>query len=246
MKLLAFETATEGCSVALWVDGTVQERFEVAPRRHAELALPWADALLAEAGLTRAQLDAVAVSRGPGAFTGVRLGVAIAQGIALALDIPVVTRSTLEVLAAGAAGQRPAADAADATPRAPMRVLAAIDARMGEVYAGAYELAAGGPVPHAGEVVAAPGDVTLPGDQAGWWGIGTGFAAAEGVLGRQLGSRLVVLDSSALPRAAVLASLAAAAFARGEASAPERVEPAYLRDQVAMTLVQQQAARSDS
>ena len=103
MKLLAFETATEACSVAVWDDGRVLERFEIAPRRHAELALPWAEQLLAEAGVARAQLDAIAVSRGPGAFTGVRLGIALAQGIALALDRPVVATSTLAVLAMGAA-----------------------------------------------------------------------------------------------------------------------------------------------
>ena len=120
MKLLAFETATEACSVAVWDDGRVLERFEIAPRRHAELALPWAEALLAEAGIARSQLDAVAVGRGPGAFTGVRLAIALGQGIALALDRPVVARSTLEVLAMRAEG------ADDA------RVLAAIDARMGE------------------------------------------------------------------------------------------------------------------
>ena len=103
MKLLAFETATEACSVAVYVDGRVLERHEVAPRRHAELALPWAEALLAEAGLAKAQLDAIAVGRGPGAFTGVRLAVALAQGIALALDRPVLPVPTLAVLAAGAA-----------------------------------------------------------------------------------------------------------------------------------------------
>jgi tRNA threonylcarbamoyladenosine biosynthesis protein TsaB len=90
MKLLAFETATEACSVALLVDGDVRERFEIAPRRHAELALPWAEGLLADAGIARSQLDAVAVGRGPGAFTGVRLAISLAQGIALALDRPVV------------------------------------------------------------------------------------------------------------------------------------------------------------
>ena len=81
-RILALETATEACSVALWIEGEVLERFEVAPRRHAELALPWIEDLLAQAGLARAQLDAVACGRGPGAFTGVRLAVAITQGSA--------------------------------------------------------------------------------------------------------------------------------------------------------------------
>ena len=100
MKLLAFETATEACSVAVYVDGEVSERFDLAPRRHAELALPWADEVLAEAGIAKSQLDAIAVGRGPGAFTGVRLAIAVAQGIALALDRPVLPVSTLAALAA--------------------------------------------------------------------------------------------------------------------------------------------------
>ncbi|WP_372018651.1 tRNA (adenosine(37)-N6)-threonylcarbamoyltransferase complex dimerization subunit type 1 TsaB [Pseudoxanthomonas sp. 10H] len=233
MKLLAFETATEACSVALYVDGDVRERFEVAPRRHAELALPWADALLAEAGVARAQLDAVAVGRGPGAFTGVRLAIALAQGIALALDRPVVPVSTLEVLAAGAPAD------------GPTRILAAIDARMGEVYAGAFRREAGTLVALDAERVRAPDAVFFPAGQPGdWQGVGTGFAAAEGLLARQLAAALVRVDAAALPRAGVLAGLAAAAFARGEVSAPERVEPAYLRDNVALTLAEQQALRA--
>ena len=95
MNLLAFETSTEALSVAVLAGGEVRERFELAPRRHAELALPWADALLADAGLKRSQLDAIAVGRGPGAFTGVRLAIALEQGIALALDRPVVPVSTI-------------------------------------------------------------------------------------------------------------------------------------------------------
>ncbi|HOU65054.1 MAG TPA: tRNA (adenosine(37)-N6)-threonylcarbamoyltransferase complex dimerization subunit type 1 TsaB, partial [Thermomonas sp.] len=127
MRLLAFETATEACSVAVYVDGEICERFDLAPRRHAELALPWAGAMLAEAGIARSQLDAIAVGRGPGAFTGVRLAIAIAQGIALALDRPVLPVSTLAALAmrAGASNEGD-------------RILAAIDARMGEVYLGAF------------------------------------------------------------------------------------------------------------
>ena len=94
MKLLAIETATEACSVALWIDGDVRERFEIAPRRHTELVLPWSDELLAQAGIAKSQLDAIVVGRGPGAFTGVRLAIALAQGMALALDRPVVAVST--------------------------------------------------------------------------------------------------------------------------------------------------------
>ena len=82
MKLLAFETATEACSVAVYIDGQVIERHEVAPRKHAEYALPWAEELLAEAGIKRSQLDAIAISRGPGAFTGVRLAVLCIDGMA--------------------------------------------------------------------------------------------------------------------------------------------------------------------
>jgi tRNA threonylcarbamoyladenosine biosynthesis protein TsaB len=231
VKLLAFETATEACSVAVWVDGAVRERFEIAPRRHAELALPWADQLLAEAGVAKAQLDAIAVGRGPGAFTGVRLAIAIAQGIALALDRPVVPVSTLAVLAAGA-------------PQAGgPRILAAIDARMGEVYSGAFERHGDDLVAVSKEIVSPPGAVVLPDEAGGWHGVGTGFAAAESALQASLGSRLIDVDATALPHAADVARLAVAAFARGEALPPERVEPAYLRDNVALTLVEQQALR---
>lgn len=236
MKLLAFETATEACSVALWVDGRVRERFEVAPRRHAELALPWADALLAEAGIARAQLDVLAVSRGPGAFTGVRLGISLVQGIALALDRPVVAVSTLAVLAAGARSRWSGCH----------HVLASIDARMGEVYAGAFALGEAGVAPLGPESVGPATSLALPGAADGetWHGIGTGFAAGEGALAAYLAGRLVAVDAGALPHATDLATLAAAEAARGELLAAERIEPAYLRDQVALTLAEQQALRA--
>lgn len=232
MRLLAFETATEACSVAVWADGQVLERFEIAPRRHAELALPWAEALLAEAGLARAQLDAIAVSRGPGAFTGVRLGIGVAQGIALALDRPVVAVSTLAALAASASGPAQAAAAHD------IRVLAAIDARMGEVYLGRFALRAGEVAGLGPESVLRP-DAVEPLEGAGWLAVGTGFAAAGGVLQARFAGALAGVDAQALPHAGAVARLAAAAFARGEAVAPERIEPAYLRDNVALTLAEQ-------
>ncbi|KGQ18714.1 Glycoprotease [Lysobacter dokdonensis DS-58] len=229
MKLLAFETATEACSVAVWVDGEVFERFEIAPRRHAELALPWADEVLAQAGIARTALDAIAVGRGPGAFTGVRLAIAIAQGVALALDRPVVPVSTLAALALQA--------------RAP-RVLAAIDARMGEVYAAAFRCEGDNAFALDRERVAAPGDVALPDEANDWIGVGTGFDAVDGTLRASLASRFARIDAAALPRASDVARLGAQAFKRGEGVAPERAEPAYLRDNVALTLVEQQANRA--
>ena len=236
MNLLAFETATEACSVAVWVDGAVHERFEIAPRRHAELALPWAEELLREVGIATSQLDAIAVGRGPGAFTGVRLAIAIAQGIALALDRPVVPVSTLAVLAVSL--PPPPSQGEE-----PERILAAIDARMGEVYAGAYERRGDEVVALSPETVSAPDAVMLPGDHNGWHGVGTGFAARDGKLQTYLHGRLRSVDPSALPHAADLARLAAIAYARGESVAPERLEPAYLRNQVALTLREQQALR---
>lgn len=234
MKLLAFETATEACSVAVWADGDVRERFELAPRRHAELALPWAEQLLAEAGIPRTQLDAIAVGRGPGAFTGVRLAISIAQGIALALERPIVAVSTLAVLAARLPPLRTQGEE---------KILAAIDARMGEVYLGAFGREGDELVALADEVVIRPetAEIAEGGD---WRGIGTGFSAVEGALQARLAGRLASVDAGALPHAADLARLAAAAWARGEMLAPERAEPAYLRNNVALTLAEQAALRA--
>jgi tRNA threonylcarbamoyladenosine biosynthesis protein TsaB len=230
MKLLAFETATEACSVALYVDGQVRERFEIAPRRHAELSLPWAEELLADAGIARSQLDAIALGRGPGAFTGVRLAIAIAQGIALALDRPLVPVSTLQVLALRA-------------PAGADQVLSSIDARMGEVYAARQVRVDGQWQLQGDEIVCAPEAVVLPAGSR-WFGVGTGFGAADGLLATRLADQLDGVDAQALPRASDLLTLAVPAFARGEGVAPERVEPAYLRNNVALTLVEQQAARA--
>lgn len=127
MNLLAIESSTESCSVALRVGDEILSRSVVEPRAHARLILPWAGELLAEAGMGFGQLDALAVSRGPGSFTSLRIGLGIVQGIALAHDLPVRPVSSLDALAL---------DLAAAHPGRPF--LALLDARMGEVYAGWY------------------------------------------------------------------------------------------------------------
>ena len=240
MNLLAFELSTEACSVAVLAGGEVRERHEIAPRKHAEYALPWAEALLVEAGIAKSAIDAVAVGRGPGAFTGVRLGISITQGIALALDVPAVPVSTLRALAMRALPL--GAGAGD-------RVLAAIDARMREVYVARFRLEAGADglldaIADGDEAVMPPDAVPAPDGDGPWFGVGTGFGALDGVLRQRFAGRLLAVDAEALPHAADVARLAAAALRRGEGIAPERLEPAYLRNAVALTLAEQQALRA--
>lgn len=226
MNLLALETATENCSVALIHGDEVIARSEIAPRRHAELVLPMADALLAEAGLGRHALDAIAVGRGPGAFTGVRLGISLAQGMALALDVPVITVSSLAALALEA----PEDDAA---------ILAVIDARMGEVYAASYcRDDNGGLVALDEERVCTPDALVLPA-ASHWRVVGTGWATYPEVLRGRLTGELRSSNGACYPQARHVAELAAVEFAAGRTLAPEHALPVYLRDKVALTLVEQ-------
>lgn len=226
MNLLAIETSTEACSVALIHGDEVVARSELAPRRHAELVLPMTDALLAEAGLGRHALDVIAVGRGPGAFTGVRLGISLAQGMALALDVPVVTVSSLAALALEA-------------PEDEATILAVIDARMGEIYAASYRRDDnGGLIELDEERVCVPSALSLSSSPA-WHVVGTGWTTYADVLRPHLTGELRSADGARYPQARHVAELAAREFAAGRAGAPEHALPVYLRDKVALTLVEQ-------
>ena len=221
MRLIALETATEACSAALWVDGELRWLLEPgAARRHGELILDQVDRLLAEAGLVPGQLDAIGVGRGPGAFTGVRLGLGVAQGLAFAVGCPVVPVSTLAALAQQGAD------------RGARQVLAVLDARMGEVYWSLLAVDREGRVGVSEEHLSAPGQVT-----AAWTGesrlvLGSGLGAYPELMDR-LGLGADEVDPAALPHAREVAILAAAAHARGESLSPELAQPVYLRDRVA-------------
>lgn len=218
MILLALETATEACSAALAVDGDIRERFEVAPRGHSELILPMVDELMAEADISIEQVDAVAFGRGPGAFTGLRIAVGVTQGIAFGADLPVVPVSTLAALAQGCESNR---------------VLAAIDARMDEVYWGAYERnSAGLMVLYGEEAVLPPGQVPLP-EGEGWFGVGTGWGSYSSILAEHCGDKLEGWNGENLPHAADVARLGIAGYNAGEVVKAELAIPVYLRDQVA-------------
>ena len=228
MNLLAIETSTESCSVALLYGEALIERSELAPRRHAELVLPMAESLLGEAGLGRADLNGIAVGRGPGAFTGVRLAISVAQGLAFALDIPVVTVSSLAALAMQASKE------AEAT-------LAVMDARMGEVYACAFHLDANGIAQAMDkERVARAEELVLP-DAASWNVIGSGWEAYRDALRARLPGDPFWAKGDAFPQARDVARLAFPLFEAGEVLPPERALPVYLRDKVALTVAEREA-----
>jgi len=227
VKLLALDTATELCSAALWLDGQISVREELRARGHGELILPMIEALLVQAGLRLQQLDAIAFGRGPGAFTGVRLAVSLAQGLGYSAHLPLIPISNLRALAAQALQ----------LPQAMQRVLVCQDARMGEVYWGCFEyalrsgsqtLAAAGM-----ESVSAPASVLLP---AGWsdstaCGAGSGFAAYRAALSG-IESQLAAVFPQLLPHAREIAQLAAS-DGMGCAVPAEYAQPVYLRDDVA-------------
>ena len=227
-NIIAIETATEACSAALSVDGRVVERSEIAPRRHAELILPMIESLLVEAGISRAQLDGIAVGRGPGAFTGVRLAIAVAQGLALALDIPIVPVSSLAALAQDA-------------PDAGASILAVIDARMGEVYTGMFRRGEGGLVEAIGEETVGKADELILLQSTQWCVVGSGWDAYRDALAARLPAPPVFADGARFPQARAVARLAAPQFAAGLGVPPEQALPVYLRDKVALTLAEQRA-----
>jgi tRNA threonylcarbamoyladenosine biosynthesis protein TsaB len=221
MKILAIDTATERCSVALWRDGEVWQREQMASRAHAELILPMIDELLGQMGCRLSQLDAIAFGRGPGAFTGVRVAVSVAQGLAFGVGLPLVPVSDLEALAA-------AASRLHGSPRA----LVCMDARMREVYWAAYSVSSSGVTAYTSEAVSAPTLVTPP-DEGGWFGVGEGFRNYLPELEHQLGGQLSGMAPDLLPDARDVAALAAQAYAQGNFVQADQALPVYLRDKVA-------------
>ena len=221
MKLLALDTSTEACSAALWIDGCVSERYALTPNDHGRHILGMVEALFDESGIVLSSLDTLAFGRGPGSFTGVRIAAGVVQGLALGADLPVVPVSSLAALARGAYREHRST-----------AVLAAIDARMNELYWGCYRVSPEGLAEVVGEeCVAPPGQVPLP-ESGRWRGSGSGWAVYGESLARHLGERLTGYDGDRYPHAADVAGLAAAAYAQGLAVAVELVAPVYLRDNV--------------
>jgi len=221
MKVLAIDTATERCSVALRIDGDTIERNVDTPRGHADLILPMVDALLTEAGVTLRQLDGIAYGRGPGGFTGVRIAVGVVQGLAFGAELPTAGVSNL------------AAVAQQVAPPGG-RVLVCMDARMGEVYWSSFQHD-----PQTGLVAALEAELVGPPDSVvpTATGItllaGTGLRAYPQIAAAFAGTLANVLPDI-LPRARDIAFIGEAELRLGRGVAAAEAQPVYVRDQVAV------------
>ena len=218
MRILALETSTEYCSAALWQDGAIVDRCELVGQKHSELLIAMLDGVLRDAGVSMRDVDGIAFGAGPGSFTGVRIACGVAQGLALGADLPVVGVCTLLALAQASGHDR---------------VIAALDARMNEVYHAAYE--------RRGEIWVAVCEPSLcpaqhapvvPG--AGWFGAGSGYAMYGAALGERYAGQLEGVDAQAVPQARAVAELAAPVFAAGLGLDAALAMPLYLRDKVAL------------
>lgn len=232
MNILAIECSTEVLSVAVFAKGEIRERNEDGGRRHGDRLLPLIAAVLADVHVLKRELTAVAFGRGPGAFTGVRMAVAAAQGIAYGLSIPALPISSLAALA------QEGFDNGAAPP-----IVALLDARMGELYAGFFDIDADGlVVATADEQLVTPEQLLLPGDDV-WCALGPGYSAHRATLHARYGYRLDTLERGSFPQASTLVRLAARDFRLGLGVPAARAQPVYLRDKVAQTELERGVVR---
>lgn len=223
-KLLAIDTCTEACSAALLYQGHIQERYQCIPRAHTQLILPMMQALLDEAGLKLHNLDALAFTRGPGSFTGIRIGASIVQASAFAADLPVVPVSSLQCLAQTAYRELQAE-----------QVFAAIDAHLREVFSASYRLH-----PETGLMQACSAEqLCLPqhcvaSNLIDFVGVGSGWDRYHDLFETQFKKQLQRWFPQRYSKAYDVAVIAADALQRGALVTAGDALPTYLRETVAL------------
>jgi tRNA threonylcarbamoyladenosine biosynthesis protein TsaB len=217
LKILAIDTSTEYCSVAL-LDGEIASQELLAGQRHSELVLPMVKRLLNEAGLTLAQLGGIAFGAGPGSFTGLRIACGVVQGLAFGVGLPVMGICTLEALAHEAGGKS---------------VIAVLDARMSEIYHAAYEKTAAGWRSVSEPALCQPGNAPLV-QGTEWTGCGSGFDLYGKVLLDRYPGQVRHVVPGLRPHARAMVELAAPRFAAGLGIDPADAAPLYVRNKVAL------------
>lgn len=220
MNILALETATDPGSIALWRDGTLSTRSCPLGLSNSETLLPLAASTLREAGLSFADIEGIAFGIGPGSFTGLRVACGVAQGLAVARDLPLIGVGTLDAMALASGGER---------------VIVALDARMGEVYFGFFEQGEA-----QGEIgVYSPEAVPLP-DSGGWLACGNGLASYP-LLRQRLSPFVDVWLPELMPGAEAVARLGAPRLERGERIDAANAAPFYVRNKIARTVAERLA-----
>lgn len=219
MTILAIETSTEFCSVALAIDNQIVVEEKLAPRQHTELILPMVESVLNEASLSLHELDAIAYGKGPGSFTGVRLAAGVTQGLAYSASIPVIAVSSLAALALAVIDQS-------------TNIAVATDARMGEIYHAAYSnVSSANDLLDTQEILINPKELQLDAEQS-WLAVGNGWQNYHEVLSESYAELCNTCLADLLPSAKHLLPIAAVLYANGQLLKPEQAMPVYLRNQV--------------
>ncbi|WP_415893665.1 tRNA (adenosine(37)-N6)-threonylcarbamoyltransferase complex dimerization subunit type 1 TsaB [Neptuniibacter sp. PT8_73] len=225
-KILALDTSTDACSVALSLNGEIQEDFRIIPRQHTQQLLPMVQEMLANAQLAVTDLDAIAFGRGPGSFAGIRIATGVTQGLAYAADLPVLPVSTLAALALAASDKEQVSS-----------VVAALDARMNEIYVASYQIESGELTTLLDEKVCAPAELSL--GEGSYFAVGSGWRYLED-MSSDTQNAISVSEELYYPSAAYMLKLAEQDWTQGKAVAADKALPVYLRDEVAWKKKDQQ------
>ncbi len=229
MNILALDTCTESCSAALLYKGQLFEQSVMTQRGHSDLILGMMDTLFNQANASLADVDVLAFGRGPGSFTGVRVGVGVAQGIAYARELPVVPVSTLAAVAQDVAASSPTD-----------YIAVAIDARMGEIYCASYQVS-DGTVHLLDKERVCPPEEFHPFNSEQWFGVGTGWSEYKDQLSQNFTEHLAGMSAEHYPQAVNIISLAQHDIAADRTVSAEHALPVYLRNNVAKKKGEQHA-----
>ena len=231
-NILAIDTSSAWCSVALSLDGqALQFRHEAVTAGASQLLLPWIESLLSDAKSSLKDLDAIGVGIGPGAFTGVRLGVAAVQGLAVSQNIPVVPVCSLDAIAAQLL------DSAVFKSSDPHRLIIAIDARMEEVYWASYDIQDERLPNRIGDIhLTKPEDLDLEGVQ---------FLAGSALnaYSQRLPQFTGPIDQDVSISALGILKCAQQSLQDGVHCEVRQLEPLYVRDKVAFTTAEREEGK---
>lgn len=214
MKLLAFDSSTFACSVALQINEAVDSFHLVAPMQQTKLLLPTIDTMLQKASLRIQDLDAIIYGCGPGSFTGIRLAASVAQGLAFAADLPVIPVSSLAATAQAAYQQTGWRD-----------LLVAQDARMNAVYWATYRINAAGLATLLGQEHATPPEEVCISEPGDWYGLGDAWEKS----GAKMGFTPSVIDANPSPTAIALLQLGKLKYDQKDWVEAKDALPVYLR-----------------